>query len=98
MTRTIGRHIPATAPRGDYVVECHYCGVPWYRSLMREDGGGHLVCPHEGDGLDAISLQRLESAPTAAEVIGRRDGKLHKHVAEPLVTTLEDIVGSGGRS
>ena len=62
MTRTITRHWPADAPRGDTQAACSYCGVRWRRSQMRLDRSGLLVCPDEGDGRDAITLSEGNAA------------------------------------
>lgn len=60
--RTIGKHWPSDAPRGDYQEMCDYCGVMWRRSQLRKDGAGRLVCPDEGSGLDATTLNKLNAA------------------------------------
>lgn len=57
--RTIGHHWPKDAPRGDHSALCDICGARWRRSLLRKDGEGHLVCPDEGDGLDARTLEQM---------------------------------------
>lgn len=59
--RTIGRHWPRDAPRGDYEAKCSYCGVLYRRSQLVRDGAGLLVCPEEGPGLDVVTLTQ-ESA------------------------------------
>lgn len=45
-------------PPWDYAATCDYCGTRWPRSKMYRDGAGLLVCPTEGDGLDAVTLNR----------------------------------------
>ena len=59
--QTIGRRVRPGLPRGDFHCHCDICGVLWYRSQLRRDGAGRLVCPDEGDGLDAVTLSRLDA-------------------------------------
>lgn len=49
-------------PRGDVVAMCDYCGVNWYRSQLYRDASGFLVCPDEGPGLDAVTLDQENAA------------------------------------
>lgn len=60
--RTIGRRYPRRRANGDYTAECAYCGVTWHRSRMTKDAGGKYVCPDEGSGRDATTLDRLNAA------------------------------------
>lgn len=41
---------------------CSYCGVNWYRSQLYRDASGFLVCPDEGPGLDAFTLDQENAA------------------------------------
>lgn len=47
--RTIGRHWPKDAPRGDYPALCDICGVKWRRSQLYRSRSGLLVCPQDAD-------------------------------------------------
>jgi len=60
--RSIGRFW--NRKKGDYVEMCSYCGMPWMRSDLRVDGGGSFVCPQEGNGRDATTLNELNQART----------------------------------
>lgn len=66
MGRTIGRHWPEKAPRGDYQCTCDYCGVQWRRSQLYRDRSGLLVCPDEGNGKDMVTLSEGNAANAAA--------------------------------
>lgn len=57
--RTIGKHRPQGSPEGDYEAKCDYCGVHWYRSDLRRDGAGNLVCPDHDHGEDVVTLDRM---------------------------------------
>lgn len=59
--RTIGRHWPRDAPRGDYQAKCDYCGVLYRRSELVRDEAGLLVCAAEGEGLDVVALSRMSA-------------------------------------
>ena len=59
--KTIGRHWPSTALRGDYIAMCGHCGARWRRSQLRVDGAGVLTCPMEGRGPDAATLLKEEA-------------------------------------
>ncbi len=65
--RTIGRHWPSSAPRGDYPAYCDYCGVKWRRSLLKRDAAGLFRCPDEGNGRDAVTLAQLEAGHSQAK-------------------------------
>lgn len=58
MAKTIGRHHPASSPRGETVAVCAYCGVHWHRSKLKVDEAGNLYCPDEGQGRDVVALSR----------------------------------------
>lgn len=59
--RTIGRRRPANSPKGDFEAQCAYCGVAHYRSELRRDGTGNLMCPAD-DGIDAKTLDEMNAA------------------------------------
>jgi len=70
MGRTIGRHWPSSAPRGDYVVLCDYCGVRYRRSQLVRKGNGRLACSGPGtlddaDGRDEVELSEMTGRGTA---------------------------------
>lgn len=67
MSPTIGKTWPYRTTNGDRVALCDICGVPWRRGQLRRDGAGHLRCPDDRKGLDAVTLSRLN-----AEMAGRR--------------------------
>lgn len=46
---------------------CDYCGSIWYRSQLYKDGAGMLVCPDEGEGLDAVTLNELNAQGVRGE-------------------------------
>jgi hypothetical protein len=58
---------------------CAYCGVQWHRSKLYRDSIGHLVCPDEGKGIDAKSLDEQNAkahthrAPRAREAAAYDD-------------------------
>jgi hypothetical protein len=54
--KTISKHWPRNAPRGDRPAICGYCGVQWRRSQLRRDRSGLLACPDDRKGLDVVSL------------------------------------------
>lgn len=74
--RTISRHWPQTAPRGDYQAMCDYCGVQWRRSELRRDAAGKLACPDDQPGRDEVTLSRLNAESVTQRELGRypRDG------------------------
>lgn len=59
--RTIGRHWPANAPRGDAPARCSYCGVIWRRSQLARDRSGNLACPDDRAGRDIVTLSLLNA-------------------------------------
>lgn len=71
--RTIGRHWPKDAPRGDYQCRCDYCGVTWRRSQLRRDAAGLLACPDDSPGLDVVTLSR-----------GNLEGMRHKKIGDGI--------------
>jgi hypothetical protein len=46
--------------KGDYAEKCAYCGAKWFRSELKRDGSGKLYCPDEGDGLDTVTLGKIQ--------------------------------------
>lgn len=47
--RTIGKHWPKDAPRGDYPAQCDVCGIPYQRSQLVKNGDdGMLACSGAG--------------------------------------------------
>ena len=95
MSRTIGRHWPKTARRGDYQAMCDHCGVLWRRSQLHRDGAGSLVCPDEGDGRDSVTLDALNAA-SAQELTGpvsqNDGGNFFKAEGDDVyLDSLEDI-------
>lgn len=97
MSRTIGRKKPRNLPGGDYVTMCAYCGANWYRSQLRLDGSGKLFCPDEGDGLDAVTLDRMNAAEASRLRSSTRNAGLAQgpYVGESgkkvRITTAEEI-------
>lgn len=55
--RTIGRHF--SGARHETQRECDVCGVEWYRSRMRINADGFLVCPDDYPGRTATELNLL---------------------------------------
>ena len=55
MGRTIGRHLPEEH-RFDPTALCSYCGTLYYRSRLRRDRSGNLVCEMD-EGEDRVSLE-----------------------------------------
>lgn len=81
--RTIGRRI-APGHRQDFHAHCDICGVLWYRSQLRLDGAGRLVCPDEGPGLDEVTLAEMDAdiLARAAQRRGSREklsGRIEEH-------------------
>lgn len=63
--RTMSRHYsPLPGPPGERRAVCDYCGMTWYRSVMRRDPSGMLACPDDQAGRDATTLNRLNSQGT----------------------------------
>lgn len=67
MSRTIGRKWPRTAPRGDFVATCSYCGVPYRRSQLVRLRNGHFACVgpgtnNDGKGRDEVTLNEMNAA------------------------------------
>lgn len=76
--RTIGRHVPADKPHGDFVSRCDYCGAPWYRSTLRRDGSGFLVCEPCDTGPDKMTQLRRNAE--LAEAWGEQQARLSEPV------------------
>jgi len=64
----IPRRYPSPAPPGEYQTECAYCGITWYRSELRRDAAGMLVCPDDIEGRPAALLDRLNHQAVAEAV------------------------------
>jgi hypothetical protein len=82
---TIGKHRPASLPRGDYVAVCSYCGQAWYRSQLIREESGRFACPDEGDGLDEVALA-AEQIAWADQWTRRSD---HDAPGDPALSTAD---------
>ena len=85
---TYGRHRgrgTATA----YPVACAICGSLFPRKRMRYDGQGQLVCPDEGRGHDAATLDRLNSNVRPLRQKGPSDG-----LADVTIRNPKSILGT----
>lgn len=89
--RTIGRHVPADKPRGDFVAQCDHCGAPWYRSTMRRTGGGLLVCEPCDSGPDAT--EQLERNAELAEAWGEAQAEIAEPVYDGAPFVFEEPEG-----
>ena len=67
-----------------YPVMCAVCGVVWPRSDMRKDGQGQLICPDEGKGLDAATLDRLNAKAEPRRRSTQSDGQYTWPEVEPI--------------
>ncbi len=85
--RTIGRRWPSTAPKGDYAVQCDYCGVKWRRSQCKRDGAGRLACPDDAAGRDEVTLNEANIAGA------RADRRVRPLEAGGFFTTLPTFTG-----
>ncbi len=56
MGKTITRHWPKKAPRGDFQQICSYCGVQWRNSQLVKDRSGLWACPDDVRGRDTVTL------------------------------------------
>jgi hypothetical protein len=62
------RSIPRRYPHehvlpGERQDMCAYCGARWYRSELRRDASGYLICPDDDDGgRDRVTLDRGNAA------------------------------------
>lgn len=93
--RTVSRHRSSRSPFGDYQSQCHYCGVQYYRSELRRDGSGNLMCT-PCDGIDASTLDWMNAAMTPSRMgLPPRDGKTETKVVE-VATTLKAKLGGPG--
>lgn len=64
--RTIGRHWPKSAPRGDYSATCDLCGFAYRRTQLVQMPGGTLRCSGSGTidcakERDAFTLDKLNA-------------------------------------
>lgn len=62
--RTIGKHHP-DGRVSNYTALCAYCGVRYYRSELKKDMSGNLVCPDEGNGRSMLALDTMVAAQSA---------------------------------
>lgn len=70
MGRTIGRHWPKSASRGDYVLLCDYCGVHYRRSQLVRKTNGRFACSGPGTLDDAAGRDEVELGELAASQLG----------------------------
>lgn len=91
--RTIGPRLPSIRPRDDYESQCNDCGVHWFRSRMRYNGDGRLLCPDCWEtGASELSAENAAGAARYAAALARPrpiDSKLFQDgdvAADPAVT------------
>lgn len=82
---------------------CAYCGVHYPRSRLRKDAMGFLVCEAEGQGKDALTLDRLNAEGARDASFRNRyriDGGLPTYVADtpPPYDVWLALGGTGGSS
>lgn len=65
MARTIGRHVPADRPRGDYECVCAICGRTDYRSRMTLSPSYLVVCADRCYEEGAVALSEANAAGAA---------------------------------
>lgn len=93
--RTIGRHWPSKAPRGDFQALCDYCGVMWRRSQLKRDRAGMLACPDDAKGKDGVTLAQ-ENAAQAGQPRGPlaiRDGGNYDNDGQQFKQYPRSILG-----
>lgn len=89
MSRTIGRHWPKSAPRGDYSARCDECGVLFRRSQLMRRPEGTLACigpgtNNDGAGLSGMELDQLNVASqTRSETPPADGGSIDEQVYTP---------------
>lgn len=76
--RTIGRHWPKSAPRGDHPVRCDLCGTVWRLSQLHRERSGLLVCPWDvgperADYIRAPHIMNNEGTGTGVPQFGEHD-------------------------
>ena len=74
MSLTMPRRYPFPAPPGERRATCAYCGMEWYRSSLRRDASGYLVCPDDDEGRDKVTLDRLNNHYAAQASMRRPRG------------------------
>ena len=89
--RTIGRHRPSSSPRGDFQSKCDYCGGVYYRSELRRDGSGKLMCEND-EGIDAKTLDEMNLAMTPPHDPVTQDASTEAKVTE-TPTPLRPKIG-----
>jgi hypothetical protein len=57
--RSINRHRPADSPRGDTQATCDLCGQRFYRSELRRNRAGWLVCREDQEERDPVTLSEI---------------------------------------
>jgi hypothetical protein len=69
---------------GDPTAVCDYCGVVWYRSELRRDASGLLVCPQD-EGGDRVSADEYNATvmAQAQERVEQPDGARDYAVPDP---------------
>ena len=82
--RTIGKHWPKGAPKGDFQVLCDYCGTQFRRSVLRRDRGGLLACPSDFGG-DVVEISEANAAAAQRPLViqSQRDGGGFDHLGDP---------------
>lgn len=93
MARTVGRRRPSSSPLGDYQAKCHYCGVVYYRSELRRDGAGNLMCGAD-DGIDALTLDKMNAEMTPPPRQFVQDATSEAKVVEVAPSLLDKIGGT----
>ena len=71
--QTIGKHA-GEAHRSDYVATCAYCGAAWYRSRLRRNAAGQLICPDDAHIRDPVTLSRLNAQRSSKLTKRKVDG------------------------
>lgn len=89
--RTIGRQVPADKPHGDFVSRCDYCGAPFYRSQLRRDETGFLVCEYDDTGPD--KMMQLRRNAELAEAWGEQQAQMAEPVYDGAPFVFDADVG-----
>lgn len=94
MSRTIGRHWPASAPRGDYAALCDVCGALYRRSQLVRSLDGTLQCSGAGTNNDYgpgfVELSRPQ--PPRAQTPPHRGGQPDRELGTPG-TDIRTLLG-----
>lgn len=85
--RTIGTRA-GEAHRGDFVATCAYCGAAWYRSALKRNAAGQLICPDDQHIRDPVTLSRLNSRALSRLRRPRQDGGLADIKPAPSVSAI----------